>query len=145
MVDAQSREAARAGRSHPRGSVRRRRRGRVRCAVRRRVLAGVAARGLRRAQRLPAAARHVVALRAIQPEQLLRVESLPDVTDFFATLRSPVTPLLPSFWAGETLFASLTGSSDWLHAGALWTTAAALTVLVGAACDRWYFAGFSKA
>jgi len=32
----------------------------------------------------------VVLLRAIQPEQLLRVESLPDVTDFFATLRSPV-------------------------------------------------------
>ena len=87
----------------------------------------------------------VVLLRAIQPEQLLRVESLPDVTDFFATLRSPVTPLLPSFWAGEALFASLQGSVDWLHAGALWTTALAFVVLVGAACDRWYFAGFSKA
>src|SRR5207247_4957513 len=34
---------------------------------------------------------------------------------------------------------------DWLHAGALWTTALAFTVLVGAACERWYFAGFSKA
>ena len=87
----------------------------------------------------------VVLLRAIQPEQLLRVESLPDVTDFFATLRSPVTPLLPSFWAGETLFASLQGAVDWLHTGALWTTALAFVVLVGAACDRWYFTGFSKA
>ena len=91
------------------------------------------------------AASIVVLLRAIQPEQLLKVESLPDITDFFATLRSPVTPLLPSFWAGETLFASLQGATDWLHAGALWTTAGALVVLVGMVSDRWYFTGFSKA
>jgi ABC-2 type transport system permease protein len=52
------------------------------------------------------AASLVVVLRMIRPEQLMRVESLPDVTDFFATLQSPVTPLLPSFWAGETLFAA---------------------------------------
>ena len=48
----------------------------------------------------------VLLLRFIQPERLLRVESLPDITDFFATLQSPITPLLPSFWAGETLFAA---------------------------------------
>jgi ABC-2 type transport system permease protein len=48
----------------------------------------------------------VVLLRMIQPEQLLRVESLPDITDFFATLQSPITPLLPSFWAAEAVFAS---------------------------------------
>src|SRR5207253_10779367 len=47
----------------------------------------------------------VVLLRIIQPEQLLRVESLPDITDFFATLQSPATPLLPSFWAAEAVFA----------------------------------------
>ena len=34
-----------------------------------------------------------------------------------------MTPLFPSFWAGETLFAALQGTRDWLHAGALWTTA----------------------
>ena len=51
----------------------------------------------------------VLLLRFIQPERLLRVESLPDVTGFFATLQSPITPMLPSFWAGETLFASLAG------------------------------------
>src|SRR5262249_58980731 len=61
------------------------------------------------------AASLVVVLRFIRPEQLLRVESLPDLTDFFATLQSPITPLLPSFWAGETLFASLRGSRDLLH------------------------------
>jgi ABC-2 type transport system permease protein len=43
------------------------------------------------------------------------------------------------------VFASLQGSIDWLHASALWTTAMAFVVLVGAACERWYFAGFSKA
>jgi ABC-2 type transport system permease protein len=86
----------------------------------------------------------VLLLRFIQPERLLRVESLPDVTGFFATLQSPITPMLPSFWAGETLFASLAGASDLLHAGALWTTACAFTVMLSAASERWYFAGFSK-
>src|SRR5918994_1766506 len=86
----------------------------------------------------------VLLLRFIQPERLLRVESLPDVTGFFATLQSPITPMLPSFWAGETLFASLAGGRDLLHAGALWTTACAFTVILGAAGERWYFAGFSK-
>ena len=86
----------------------------------------------------------VLLLRFIQPERLLRVESLPDVTGFFATLQSPITPMLPSFWAGETLFASLAGGRDLLHAGALWTTACAFTVLLSAASERWYFSGFSK-
>jgi len=86
----------------------------------------------------------VLLLRFIQPERLLRVESLPDVTDFFATLQSPITPMLPSFWAGETLFAAVQGGFDWLHAAALWTTAGAFTVLVGAAHARWHFAGYSR-
>ena len=72
------------------------------------------------------------------------MESLPDLTDFFATLQSPITPLLPSFWAGETLFASLRGGRDLLHAGALWTTALASIVVVRAASERWYFTGFSR-
>jgi ABC-2 type transport system permease protein len=87
----------------------------------------------------------IVLLRMIQPEQLLRVESLPDITDFFATLQSPLTPLLPSFWAAEAIFASLQGRLDVLHLAALWTTASGLIVLVGAANERWHFAGFSKA
>jgi ABC-2 type transport system permease protein len=86
----------------------------------------------------------VLLLRFIQPERLMRVESLPDITDFFATLQSPVTPLLPSFWAGETLFAAVQGGFDWLHQSALWTTAGAFTVLLGAAHERWHFAGYSR-
>jgi len=91
------------------------------------------------------AASIVLLLRYVRPEQLLRVESLPDVMGFFTTLQSPITPMLPSFWAGETLFASLQGGLDLVHGGALWTTALAMTVLLGAANERWYFAGFSKA
>ncbi|MFA5908046.1 MAG: hypothetical protein WC815_04640 [Vicinamibacterales bacterium] len=86
----------------------------------------------------------VLLLRFLQPERLLRVESMPEVTAFFATLQSPITPLLPSFWAGEALFAGVHGGRDWLHIAALWTTAAAVVVLVGAAFERWHFAGFSK-
>jgi len=91
------------------------------------------------------AASIVVLIRYIQPERLLRVESLPDITGFFATLQSPITPLLPSFWAGETLFASLQGGRDFLHLAALWTTAFSLMLVVRAAHERWHFSGFSNA
>ena len=80
----------------------------------------------------------VLLLRFIRPERLLSVESLPDITGFFATLQSPITPLLPSFWAGETLFAGLQGGRDWLHVGALWTTALAPDRGARAANERWY-------
>ena len=91
------------------------------------------------------AAALVVLLRYIRPERLLRVESLPDVTAFFATLQSPITPLLPSFWAGEALFASLQGGRDLLHFFALWTTAASLILVLAVAHERWHFTGFSNA
>ena len=87
----------------------------------------------------------VLMLRFLRPERLLNVETLPDVTAFFATLQSPVTPQLPSFWAGETVFSALQGSIDWLHAGALWTSALAFTVLARAAFGHYYFSGWSKA
>jgi ABC-2 type transport system permease protein len=86
----------------------------------------------------------VLLLRFIKPEQLLQVQSLPDITGFFATLQAPVTPLLPSFWAGEALFASVQGGVDWLHQAALWTTAAAFTVVLAGASDRWHFSGYSR-
>jgi ABC-2 type transport system permease protein len=87
----------------------------------------------------------VLLLRFLRPERLLDVQALPDVTAFFATLQSPVTPLLPSFWTGEALFTALQGGFDGLHLGALWTTALALTVLARMAFGRWYFTGWSKA
>jgi ABC-2 type transport system permease protein len=60
----------------------------------------------------------VLLLRFLRPERLLSVESLPDVTAFFATIQSPVTPFLPSFWAGESLFAGLRGQLDRLFSPA---------------------------
>jgi len=90
------------------------------------------------------AAALVLILRFIRPERLLRVESLPDIADFFATLQSPITPLLPSFWAGESLFAALQGGVDLLHSSALWTTALAGVVVLSAADRRWHFVGYSR-
>jgi ABC-2 type transport system permease protein len=87
----------------------------------------------------------ILLLRFLRPEQLLRVESLPDIAGFFATLQSPVTPLFPSFWAGETLFSGLMGDLDRMHMGALWTTALASVVCARMAFGRWYFTGWSKA
>jgi ABC-2 type transport system permease protein len=87
----------------------------------------------------------VVLLRFLRPERLLTVQSLPDVAAFFATLQSPVTPLLPSFWAGEALFTGLRGGFDALHVGALWTTALAFLVGTRAFYERFFFAGWTKA
>ncbi|HET7746669.1 MAG TPA: hypothetical protein VFM29_05175, partial [Vicinamibacteria bacterium] len=87
----------------------------------------------------------VVLLRVLRPEQLLRVEALPDIAGFFATLQTPSAPLLPSFWAGEALFAALRGQVDRLHLAALWTSAVAATVGARMIYGRYYFGGFSKA
>ena len=90
------------------------------------------------------AASMVILLRMIRPEQLMRAESLPDLTGFFSTLQSPITPLLPSFWAGELLFASLKGGWDPIHAGVLWSTALICCVGLRVADERWHFSGYSR-
>ncbi len=87
----------------------------------------------------------VMLLRFIRPERLLSVQSLPDITAFFATLQSPITPLLPSFWASESLFSALRGHVDPLHMLTLWTTAFAVTILARIAYGRWHFAAWTKA
>ncbi len=87
----------------------------------------------------------VVMLRFLRPERLLNIQSLPDVTAFFATLQTPVTPFLPSFWASESLFSALRGYTDWFHLRCLWTTALAATVVARLAYERAYLTGWSKA
>jgi ABC-2 type transport system permease protein len=86
----------------------------------------------------------VMLLRFIRPERLLSVRSLPDITAFFATLQSPITPLLPSFWAGEATFAPLMNRTGWLYLVALWSTALASTLIARMAYGALYFEGFSK-
>lgn len=86
----------------------------------------------------------VMLLRFMRPERLLSVRSLPDITAFFATLQSPITPLLPSFWAGEATFAPLLGRTGWLYLIALWTTALASTLIARMAYGAIFFEGFSK-
>jgi len=90
------------------------------------------------------AASIVILVRMIRPEQLMHAESLPDLTGFFTTLQSPLTALLPSFWAGELLFASLKGGWDPMHAGALWSTALVCCVGLRVADERWHFSGYSR-
>jgi len=87
----------------------------------------------------------VMMLRFLQPERLLATESLPDIAGFFATSHSAFTSLLPSFWAGETIFTALRGGVDFLHGSALWTSALAFVILARIAFERYYFRGWSKA
>jgi ABC-2 type transport system permease protein len=87
----------------------------------------------------------VLLIRFMQPERLLNVRSLPDVTAFFSALQSPITPLLPSFWAGEAIFAGLQSQLDLFQLSCLWTSALGCVLLARIAYDRHYLAGFSKA
>jgi ABC-2 type transport system permease protein len=87
----------------------------------------------------------ITLVRYLRPERLVEIESLPDVTAFFASLDNPATPLLPSLWAAEALYAALKGQTDWLHIGALWTSAAAAVVLLRMAFDKHYLSAWSKA
>ena len=86
----------------------------------------------------------VLLLRFIQPDACCASSRCRTSLAFSRRLQSPITPMLPSFWAGETLFASLDGGRDLLHGGALWTTACAFTVILSEASEKWPFEGFSK-
>jgi len=57
----------------------------------------------------------------------------------------PLTLTYMDHLIGEALFSALQARLDWLHLGALWTTAFAAMVIARMAFGRYYFRGWSKA
>src|SRR5216110_1880867 len=87
----------------------------------------------------------ILLLRVIRPERLARPEGFRNLLDFFAVLRTPTSPFLPSEWATNAIMGYLRRAPDPLPLILLWTTAAALVTL-GAMLHRQLFAsGFTKA
>lgn len=87
-------------------------------------------------------------VRFLQPEQLFNPDLFHGFTEYFATLRAPNSPLIPSVWAAEALWGGLNGKLDanvWLlTAYGLFSGLAGLAVTAWAA-ERWYPDAFSKA
>jgi ABC-2 type transport system permease protein len=87
-------------------------------------------------------------VRFLRPEQLFNPDLFHGFAEYFATLRAPDSPLLPSVWATEALWGGLMGKLDrnvlLMTAYGLFSGLAGLAVAAWAA-ERWYLDAFSKA
>jgi len=87
-------------------------------------------------------------LRFLQPEQLFNPDLFQGFTEYFATLRAPNSPLIPSVWVTEALWAGLNGSLNgealFISAFGLATGLASIAIAAWIA-DLWYFEAYSKA
>ena len=94
---------------------------------------------------LGAAAGVILLFRIIRPEQLARPEGFRNLLDFITVLRTPTSPFLPSEWASRAVMTYLTGKTDWLVVGLVWSSAAAF-IVVGAWIHAKLFAvGYTRA
>jgi len=87
-------------------------------------------------------------IRFLQPEQIFNPDIFHGFTEYFATLRAPNSPLIPSVWATEALWAGIIGKLD--HEALFMTAFGLLTGLAGVALTAWlaermYPEAFSKA
>ena len=87
-----------------------------------------------------------VAIRLSRPEQLVNPEVFESVLAYIASLQAPVSPLLPSTWAFDSIRAALAGSipETLFHAALAGSGVAALVCLLAVSADALYFKGFSR-
>ncbi len=87
-----------------------------------------------------------ILFRMLQPEKLVDPNTFPSLVQYLTALRGPVSPLLPSFWALETLSPLLRGiKGDALfYLLMLWSTAAAGLVINEWVCGKIYYTGWSR-
>ncbi len=87
-----------------------------------------------------------ILFRVLQPEKLVDPDTFPSLVQYLTALRGPVSPLLPSFWASETLTPLLRGTTGdaLFYLLMLWSTAAAGIVINEWVCEKIYYAGWSR-
>jgi ABC-2 type transport system permease protein len=87
-----------------------------------------------------------ILLRMLKPEKLVDPDSFPSLVQYLTAMRAPVSHLLPSFWATETLsplIRRIKGDALF-YLLMLWSTAGA-TILIGEwICGRIYYTGWSR-
>jgi ABC-2 type transport system permease protein len=87
-----------------------------------------------------------ILFRMLRPEKLVDPDTFPSLVQYLTALRAPVSPLLPSYWATETLSALLrkTQTNVVFYLLMLWSTAAAGTVIGEWICGKIYYSGWSR-
>jgi ABC-2 type transport system permease protein len=87
-----------------------------------------------------------ILLRMLRPEKLVDPDTFPTLVQYLTAMRSPVSPLLPSSWATETLSSLLRGNQGEMvfYLLMLWSTAGATIVIGEWVCERVYYPGWSR-
>ncbi|MCK9420719.1 MAG: hypothetical protein M0R70_15275 [Nitrospirae bacterium] len=87
-----------------------------------------------------------IMMRMLKPEKLVDPDTFPSLVQYLTAMRAPVSPLLPSFWATETLSPLLRRiKGDALfYLLMLWSTAGASIVIGEWVCGKIYYTGWSR-
>jgi ABC-2 type transport system permease protein len=87
-----------------------------------------------------------ILFRVLQPEKLVDPDAFPSLVQYLTAMRAPISPLLPSFWASETLSPLLRGikGETFFYLLMLWSTAAAGMVINEWVCGKIYYSGWSR-
>ncbi|MBW1774768.1 MAG: hypothetical protein JRJ82_18050 [Deltaproteobacteria bacterium] len=88
-----------------------------------------------------------ILFRFLRPERLADPEAFFSVMHYISALKAPDSPYLPTHWATENLWSSLTnsaGKEQLFRTGLMWSTAMALVFINVWVSEAVYFSGFSK-
>jgi ABC-2 type transport system permease protein len=88
-----------------------------------------------------------ILFRMLRPEKLVDPDAFPSLVHYLTAMRGPVSPLLPSYWASETLaplLRSSTGSDVLFYLLMLWSSAGAAVVIGEWISGRIYYSGWSR-
>jgi ABC-2 type transport system permease protein len=87
-----------------------------------------------------------ILFRMLQPEKLVNPDTFPTLVQYLTAMRAPVSPLLPSYWATETLSPLLrtVKGESLFYLLMLWSTAAASIVIGEWVCGMIYYTGWSR-
>jgi ABC-2 type transport system permease protein len=87
-----------------------------------------------------------ILFRMLRPEKLVDPDAFPTLVQYLTAMRAPVSPLLPSYWATETLspLLRMAKGDAWFSLLMLWSTAAASVVIGEWVCGRIYYTGWSR-
>jgi ABC-2 type transport system permease protein len=87
-----------------------------------------------------------VLFRMMRPEKLVDPDTFPSLVQYLTALRAPVSPLLPSSWATDTLSPLLRRATGDVvfNLLMLWSTASAGLVIGEWVCGKIYYSGWSR-
>ncbi len=87
-----------------------------------------------------------ILLRMLKPEKLVDPDTFPSLVQYLTAMRAPVSPLLPSFWATETLSPLLRKIKGevFFYLLMLWSTAGASIVIGEWVSGKIYYTSWSR-